>query len=170
MTPPFAVATCDAGICGAVCDIKRAACDGSAMDSDGCEVDTSTDLLHCGSCPNSCTGGANGTPVCNGGTCDLQCLPNYQHCGVMDCRPYNAANCHGCGLACSAVGLHSSSFNGCNGQHNCMYTCDPGWADCDNMVDGCERPVSSDPFNCGTCNLNCTLIGYNTCTNGTCTP
>jgi alpha-tubulin suppressor-like RCC1 family protein len=123
----------------------------------GC-VDTDTDPRNCGACGNDC-----GAGPCVGGTCQLACGPGTADC---DLDPFNgcevglqtdSANCGQCGRRCPSPTepLDHVSTGGCS-VGNCVYTCAPGWGDCDRAPDsGCEIPITNDPFNCGGCGRAC---------------
>jgi hypothetical protein len=72
----------------------------------GCEQNTATDVLHCGSCTNACAL-ANATPQCISGTCRIMtCLPGFADCDGMpgngcevDTRTNNM-NCGACNNRC----------------------------------------------------------------------
>src|SRR5437879_1580730 len=73
-------------------------------------------------------------------------------------------HCGGCTSSCSTNHVSTPTCY----QGSCNGTCDAGWADCNNdeLTDGCETNVSSDPSNCGRCRLVCsTGMG---CVNGVC--
>lgn len=57
---------CNAGACELECLSGRDACDGSASDVDGCEVNLRTDDLNCGTCGNICPQADCGSGVCGG--------------------------------------------------------------------------------------------------------
>ncbi len=120
------------------CNPGRGDCNGNYMD--GCETNTDTSVTNCGMCGNVCTV-ANGTPTCTTG----QCRVNTCNAGFRDCNmsatdgcetniTNDAANCNGCGLACSrpfAVGTCMNS--------TCNFVCQPGRVDLDgNPTNGCE--------------------------------
>ncbi len=74
---------------------------------------------------------------------------------------------HGCGaVACTACG------GGANGQPACVagacgLQCNVGFGDCDgNASNGCEKDVTSDPANCGSCGFACQNGAP--CVNGAC--
>jgi hypothetical protein len=49
----------------------------NTMATDGCEVNTDTDVRNCRTCGNVCPGVANGVPTCVAGTCGLRCSPGF---------------------------------------------------------------------------------------------
>jgi len=75
-------------------------------------------------------------------------------------------NCGTCGAKCSSNHVARRSCAGvCNG------TCSTGYEDCngDKLTDGCEVATSSDPQNCGGCNLPCSTNHVKpSCSSGTC--
>lgn len=100
-------ATCKDSVCGAVCNLGFADCDGSS--ANGCETNTNTDVAHCGACgAAACPTGANGTAVCDAGTCGFSCAPQFGDC---DGKPENGCEaslandptqCGSCNNACDA--------------------------------------------------------------------
>jgi hypothetical protein len=65
-----AATACVTGACAvAACDTGFGDCNGVA--ADGCEVATSSDLAHCGSCTTPCPTVANTTFSCTGGACAI---------------------------------------------------------------------------------------------------
>ena len=55
----------------------------------------------------------------------------------------------------------------------CVKACKAYFADCDNdLTNGCEREIGSDPDHCGACATVCPETGHRSrvCTNGQCTP
>ena len=103
-----ASAVCNAGACAlSTCTSGYANCDGSA--ANGCEIRTSNDVTHCGSCTTACASGANSTATCTTGLCGLACSAGYADCDRVastGCEVNvlsSASNCGTCGRAC-AVG------------------------------------------------------------------
>ncbi|AKF07989.1 MopE-related protein [Sandaracinus amylolyticus] len=140
--------TCQTGSCTAA----RANCDG--VDSNGCEVDTRSDELHCGGCGNEC--GTNAT--CSSGGC--ACDTNFGDCSAatLGCETdlrTSVSNCGGCGIACSANQTCSA--------RSCV--CLPSFGDC-NASAGCETDLRTTAAHCGRCGNDC---GPNaTCAGGAC--
>jgi hypothetical protein len=101
-----ATAACTNGTCGVgTCNAPFADC--NAMAADGCEVDTSSAVAHCGACGVVCAT-PNGTPACVMGVCGSgPCSAGYGNCDGMapngcetDTRT-NTAHCGTCGNACA---------------------------------------------------------------------
>ena len=62
-------------------------------------------------------------------------------------------NCGSCGNVCTDL-AHAAAT--CGGAACVIRLCDVGFADCNGVAyDGCERPVSADPRNCGGCGVLC---------------
>lgn len=77
---PGAVARCTAsGACGvAVCSEKNLDCDGD--ESNGCEIDTATDMQNCGACGRVCAQ-PNAVTSCVRGVCEFViCAAPYEDC------------------------------------------------------------------------------------------
>lgn len=76
-------------------------------------------------------------------------------------------NCGACGAICPTK---PNSSRLCTGGI-CNYVCNPGFADCNNnMSDGCEKNLLTDPNNCNGCNLICPPAANSTpiCAQGIC--
>jgi hypothetical protein len=160
---------CTNGSCSLTCLDGKGNCDGDA--SNGCETNLKTDAAHCGACDTPCNL-AGATVLCSGGKCAIdKCTDHFLDC---DGDPSNgcevngsadAANCNGCGLACSTInGVPSCVASACQTK------CDDGFFDCDNdRVNGCEVNTNKDTTNCGKCGNVCdTTSGPAKCTLGVC--
>ncbi len=106
-----ATAHCSAeGVCAvAACQGKFADCngDGDAPTTDGCEVDTGHDPLHCGSCQAVPCRSDNGEAGCSGGKCSIAgCSPRFRDCNfaaVDGCEVALASDpkhCGDCEISC----------------------------------------------------------------------
>jgi len=107
---------------------------------------------------------------CSTGWDDCSASENTVRDGCETNVSGDAANCGGCGDACSTV--HGTPS--CTGSQ-CSMSCGSGWADCsadeDAARDGCETNVATDAYNCGACDNDCTddfaqATGY--CSSSTC--
>jgi hypothetical protein len=169
--PANATATCDGGSCGFACTTPFADCDQSA--ANGCEVNTGTDVAHCGGCATACSA-ANGTAACDGGACVVAaCAAGFGDC---DNNPANGCetntntdrtHCGGCATSCTANNVNGDCVAGV-----CMSTgCATGFADCDgNPANGCEVDTRNDPAHCGGCTSVCSLPNSMAgCSMGACT-
>jgi hypothetical protein len=148
-----AEAICTAGDCGFACQTGFADCNEVA--SDGCEVDTRTDEVHCGTCGAAC--GVSET-CCDGicrplntdeahcGNCGTACGAGETCCsGVCRNLGTSVSNCGTCGHACDSqtadrcVGgiCHCGSGDPCPGEdHTCQGgVCAP--RPCDVCASGC---------------------------------
>lgn len=116
-----ATAVCSQGHCAGVCRPSYADCNGDLASSggDGCEVNTITDVLHCGACGSACPALANAAVACVGGTCGLaQCNPGFANCDgdiATGCEvelATSAAHCGACNNPCSLGQVCQSSVCG----------------------------------------------------------
>ncbi|MEZ4391453.1 MAG: fibrinogen-like YCDxxxxGGGW domain-containing protein [Polyangiales bacterium] len=150
--PACANGTCGVGTCvGAFAD-----CDGSA--SNGCEVDTRSDLAHCGACDSRCAPRANASAACASGACRYTCDAGFEDCDgdpsngcEVDTRS-SAANCGRCGAACALPNATAQCAMGACAVSQCA----ANFADCDgNASNGCETDTRSSVANCGACGTAC---------------
>lgn len=69
-------------------------------------TDTRSDARHCGACGTAC-GGANGTPTCAAGVCEIACAAGFGDCdgdvanGCEVVTSTSFAHCGACGVTCS---------------------------------------------------------------------
>ncbi len=157
--------TCTKGVCGFSCHTGFLDCDGNA--TNGCEIDSTTHPSHCGTCDTVCGAVPNGTPSCVASVCAAACDPGWQVCKtdplVCDTNTdSDASHCGDCNTECP--GGPNSAPRCVSG--SCTLKCDPGFADCNKIVDdGCEINTTNDANHCGTCGLTC---GGTTCINSAC--
>ncbi|MBI3183734.1 MAG: hypothetical protein HYZ28_16475 [Myxococcales bacterium] len=89
---PNATPACVAGGCAiGACNPGFKDCNGVV--SDGCEIDSNTDLAHCGACNNACAVPANAVATCTTGACGYTCSPGFID---LDGSPTN-----GCEYTCT---------------------------------------------------------------------
>jgi len=153
---PNATSSCSGGSCSVLrCNPGFADCDGLARN--GCEVDTRSNVMNCGSCGAVCRV-ANGTPSCAASACRVaSCAAGFADCdrsvlnGCETATATDSANCGGCGVSCSSSNATSACASGaCE-----IVSCDPGFGDCDRVVlNGCEAPLVT-ASNCGACGVRC---------------
>jgi hypothetical protein len=121
---------------------------------------------------------AAGTQTCTAegrwGECTGEVLPQTETCNDLDddCdgtvdedfdKLHDPNNCGTCGHICS----FPNATPGCVDGECTIVICNVGFADCDgDPANGCEVNVSSDPNNCGGCNIVCGT--GEVCTNGSC--
>jgi len=100
--------TCSGGVCGSECSAGRADCNNNPLD--GCEIDTNTNIYHCGACGAECPIYDHARSLCIMGTCAPYCeQPNgpWQNCDgdwTNGCEMntfFNNANCGACGRNCA---------------------------------------------------------------------
>ncbi|WP_434041609.1 MULTISPECIES: hypothetical protein [Sorangium] len=171
---PAALELCLAGVCvlGA-CEPGFANCNASALD--GCEVNTASDLAHCGGCNIACDP-ANAAEACLAGTCVMgACDAGFANCdgaaanGCEVSIDTSLAHCGGCGMACNlANASEACALGACE-----LVACNAGFASCNGVeADGCEVSIASDPANCGACGADCAAAIPNAavgCSAGACT-
>jgi len=148
-------------------------CGGGAMKCCNMQcVDTGADPSNCGACGKACSA-PNAQSTCAGGNCQTgACEPGFGDC---DGNPQNGCetnlhvdpnNCTACGMKCALTHANVGCADGCY-----IEACVFGFADCNNnMMDGCETPVLSDPNNCGGCGQSCQGLPNATanCADGNC--
>ncbi|MEZ4394166.1 MAG: hypothetical protein R3A48_24090 [Polyangiales bacterium] len=163
---PNSLAGCASGACVLACLAGFADCDADPMN--GCEVDTRTSVLNCGSCGRACRL-ENAASACAGGACRVaSCAQGYGDC---DADPVNgcevdlgrsALHCGACGMACPA---RANATPSCTGGR-CGFTCNAGFADCDgDAMNGCEVDTRTSVANCGACGSAC---ASGVCAGGAC--
>jgi hypothetical protein len=141
---------CGAVVCcsgGRVCYNGRCVCPPGLTDCGGYCADLRNDPYNCGGCGRACSGGE----VCDNGACG--CPSGLTDCGgaCVDLAS-DPNNCGGCGNVCSDPTPHCAGGtcgdpNNCGGGGPCIFPfiCCGGVC-----VD-----VTSDPYNCGACYLQC---------------
>ncbi len=194
---PHATPVCNSGACAiSTCDTGYRDCNGTVPD--GCEIDSRSNVAHCGACNNVCNL-AFATPVCTAGTCQVgACLPGHWNVDGLAtngceyaCVPSGFEVCDGADNDCNGVvddgfnlatnPLHCGACNNvCNASQGATYrclaggcgvlTCNAGFADCDGAyANGCETNTQTSTGSCGTCGNACvTANGVPACVSGTC--
>ena len=130
-------------------------CDGS--EANGCETNTTSDPLHCGSCA-PCPAVAGATSGCSARACTYACAADFRDC---DGAPANGCeidvrssptHCGGCGTICAPAANASASCTA----RVCGFSCTAPFGDCDGLSsNGCERNTQTDIANCGSCGILC---------------
>ncbi len=165
---PNGVAACVAGACAvASCDAGYADCDGAP--DNGCELDTASDVGHCGSCSRACSAGAHSAATCAGGLCGATCAAGWGDCnrflsdGCEADLASSSRNCGACGNTCSAG--RTCQSGACTAA-----VCAAGFANCDGLeANGCEVTLASSVANCGACGNACSFAhAIAECTTGAC--
>ena len=136
---PNGAAACTNGACAlASCSTGFANCNNMA--SDGCEIDTRTNIQHCGGCNRACNAGEQ----CINSRCTLVCPSGQQNCSgrCADIRT-DLANCGACGVACGPGQVCSDGA--------CTTSCGGGLTNCT----GTCRDLQSDVNHCGACGRAC---------------
>lgn len=165
----------DAQCLGGRCQIAACA-DGfqncNTLVEDGCEIDVTTDLDHCGACNRACSN-HHGSSLCEEGVCQIACDENFENCNqdlVDGCESNldrDVLNCQSCEASCDASSAELTAF--CDGAGDgCGETeCEPGLGDCDG--DGeCTDDLGSS-MDCGRCGNECHVPhGTPSCDEGVC--
>lgn len=147
--------SCSSGTCAPQCLTGYADCDTSR--TNGCEIDKTTNALHCGGCNNVCSVAASAhvkSNTCSGSSCQPVCDNLYDDCDTSrlnGCEKDVSAdktNCGACGVTCATK--NAASGTAC-AAGKCDPTCDTGWADCSTPEKGCLTPLgtTSDCTKCG---------------------
>jgi len=177
--------TRNCGDCGAKCELPHAesACVGGSCqidtcvepwilcnteESDGCEVNSSTDAMNCGGCGLVCPA-VHGKAKCVSSTCAIECEDGWGDCDedpLTGCESSvgDVENCGGCGKACPSDEGTPFCLDG-----ECGATmCDDGMGDCDGDME-CETSLDDDVKNCGRCGHICAAAnGAVDCVDGEC--
>lgn len=136
-----ATASCTSGNCGLTCNPGFKNCDG--LGSNGCEINTGTNVSNCGNCGNVCPS-ANATPTCSAGSCGLVCNTGFLNCdgvGANGCET-NTTNtvtaCGNCSTVCAGLGQPNDNVT-CQAS-SCTFSCQGENYDVDNSAaNGCEQ-------------------------------
>jgi hypothetical protein len=147
-TTPQGTPACNNGVCAvAACDTGRGDCDGNA--SNGCEVDVTGTVAHCGGCGRACNL-ANATASCAMGRCAVMaCAEGFRDCDgdpANGCEVNTRAdngNCGACGTVCAAGQVCAMGA--------CTLSCPSGQTACQS---GCFD-VQTAPGHCGACDRAC---------------
>ncbi|MBL8682319.1 MAG: hypothetical protein JNK05_24335 [Myxococcales bacterium] len=139
-----ATSACVSGSCGVgSCNGGFGNC--NAMPSDGCEVNLTNNVLHCGACGRQCVFN-NATGSCSGGSCVITaCNARFGDCdrsGDNGCeQPLNTlVHCGGCGVGCNLPNATSDCSTG-----TCELTaCSAGFVNVDRSpTNGCECRITN---------------------------
>ncbi|MBX3127789.1 MAG: hypothetical protein KF718_13780 [Polyangiaceae bacterium] len=162
------IAGCLLGNCVIVCTPPWRNCDNNA--DNGCEINSHTNLAHCGGCNSPCQLQNVNGPKCVGGSCDYDSCQN----GWGDCDNNRANGCE--------RNLTNSKGH-CGTCNNACQDPQGGTAVCSNgaCASSCGAPqtlctnacynLTSDVSNCGSCGNGCTTTKPNAtpaCSNGSC--
>ncbi len=106
-TPPNSEPVCVKGACAWFCNGDKLDCNQVA--NDGCELDVSQSVAHCGACGKACPAIANGQPLCQSGECKPACNVGYDDCdkilanGCEANLKSDAKHCGACGKTCNSA-------------------------------------------------------------------
>ncbi|GMV15748.1 MAG: hypothetical protein AMXMBFR56_39720 [Polyangiaceae bacterium] len=163
---------CDAGTCIVnYCD-PDTLLDCDKDKSNGCEVDSNTDVLNCKFCGNACSL-AHAVNECVGQVCKIKsCDPGWENCDGVEANgcetnvATDPGNCGSCGKQCNST----NGTAGCSAG-KCGIVCNAPFRNCDGNADnGCETNSNTNPSHCGACGSACNLPNANQdCSGGSCT-
>jgi hypothetical protein len=143
---------CAGGLCGISCSAGFSDCDATL--ANGCEVNLSSAVEHCGACGNRCTAPAGGSPTCAGGACDFTCDAGLLRCGSACVRrddpAYGCGTCTRCALAANATAMAC----GGGGSVCVPSSCAAGYKLCgDRCVADNDPAFGCQPWTCSSCVL-----------------
>ncbi len=169
---PNATSACQNAMCAiGACISPFADCD--RVPSNGCEVDTLSDTLHCGACGTPCATRPHAASACAGGRCEYACDAGWADCdGVADngCEVdlrHDVSHCGACTTACNPP----NGAPACLDAMCAVAACAGGYGDCDgNPTNGCETDLSTTVAHCGACATACAARpnAFPGCLGGTC--
>ncbi len=146
---------CSEGTCLA-CGVGFLDCDHLA--SNGCEVNSFSDVNNCGGCGVVCPGAA-GSALCDAKVCAL-CPAGVGNCdGKGACETDLLANANHCGACGNVCPTGKFCENG-----SCVDACTAPYVACDR---GCVD-LQTNVQHCGSCDLVCSSIHTTSCTAGSC--
>jgi hypothetical protein len=138
---------------------------------DGCEVNLTADVQHCGACQNACPR-ETATSTCVAGACQVAQCPSPQQ---RDCNraigdgcetdvQTDVKHCGACGTECGSAGTKQARCS----EGKCQLSCAPGFGDCDGQpANGCETNLQENSDHCGRCSFGCNGVS---CGEGVCVP
>jgi hypothetical protein len=154
---------CEGSVCRVTgCDAGRGNCDGVA--ANGCEVDLTATLTHCGACANVCPARLNAISTCAGGACGFTCITGFADCDRVAANGCEASltditSCGSCSVACADATPVCTSGS-------CVSGCSVTQQRCDGV---CVDP-QSNPVHCGGCGVVCPNVPASSrvCVSGRC--
>jgi len=167
-TYAHATGVCGNGTCAlGTCNAGWADCNGNP--ADGCEVNLTTDLTHCGSCATTCAAASNASSTCTAGVCGFVCATNHADCdgdpsnGCETNTGTDLTHCGACGTTCTQG--RTCIAGGCTAT-----ACTAPLANCDGIEgNGCEISTATDTQHCGACGHACTFAhAGSSCAAGAC--
>ena len=170
--PSVATYSCTGGMCVvATCVPNYLNCD-DPRNTNGCEVNSRTDPLHCGTCTTACAF-PDAVPTCAAGICTRgACLGGYADCtaaAACENTNTNVAHCGSCNNACPL--LPNTTAPACTGGVCGYASCTANWGDCNttSAAPGCETSLRTTT-DCNGCGSGCAPDGaVPSCTTGACT-
>ncbi|HEY3452533.1 MAG TPA: hypothetical protein VGK67_39680, partial [Myxococcales bacterium] len=148
---------CEEGLCVVkTCTSGYTDCDTNPWN--GCEIHTSADPTHCGTCSTQCTVN-HGLAACNNGQCAIgSCTSPWLNCDgayATGCNINKETDTDNCG-ACNSPCKPATNQTAVCGTSGCTRNCVTDFLDCDNNSGtGCEVSINNLPLpppanNCGS--------------------
>lgn len=152
----MATVTCGGGVCNGTCTAGWSDCDGNKL-GNGCEVNTDSDVNHCGSCTLSCSTNNISVRECTAGTCTGACNPSYADCdsdkSVNGCEinlTNDPSHCGNCWTDCNSPVRPNVTGTQCLSSTCQVTSCQSGYYNQDNQwATGCECGVDTIANLCG---------------------
>ena len=152
--PANSVVECQAGSCVVLgCTAGYDNCDGNQ--ANGCEVDITSDLSHCGGCGEVCAI-PSATAICTDRVCSIgSCLTGFENCdgnvnNGCEAQLGSQAHCTACNVGCSGMTPICDTTGATN---TCVENC-AGTAE-STLCGGSCVDTTSDPLFCGGCTNRC---------------
>jgi hypothetical protein len=154
-----AIAACDQGY--------YEDCNGQAPD--GCEIDTRSNVAHCGDCNYDCRSHTHvASATCGSSACNYTCSAGYKSCDATpgcETDVHTLSDCGNCDVLCARPNATPTCATG-----SCeIASCNANYGNCDGVsANGCE-PLNT-LTDCGSCTapLCSTPNATPTCTTGSC--
>ncbi len=105
---------CVNGTCDIACDNGFTDCDNNI--ATGCEINTNTDINHCGTCEIMCPARTNATTTCAGGSCGFTCIAGRGNCdnnAANGCETNTQTTKAHCGACAGQGGDVCTALEGC---------------------------------------------------------
>jgi hypothetical protein len=108
-----ATPSCTTGACSFACNVGFANCNN--LDSDGCEVNTTNSLAHCGGCGMACAARPNTSVVCATSSCSYTCDPGWTD---VNMNPADGCECNPASVDLPDLTFTDSNCDGIDGEIN----------------------------------------------------
>ena len=176
---PHATEACSDGQCTiASCDDGYEDCNG--ITSDGCEINTLTNVLNCGGCGDPCPSYDHASARCSNGYCYIDdCDSGWENCNNQagdGCETNitqsdDGTHCGSCSFDCSSKNWPDVAEYYCVNSGCMIALCNEGYGNCDGTkANGCEADFNLSEDHCGGCDSPCDYVNATEhCESGSCT-